>query len=74
VTEVPKLLGVREVADALGVSEDWLYERAARSEIPSYKIGGMRKFRLDEVLAWLEQQREGPAVDAATVTPIRRTA
>ena len=38
----------------------WWYRKAELGEIPSYKIGKYRRFKLSEVQAWLESHREGP--------------
>jgi len=61
-----ELVSAKELAKLLGVKEDWLYEKAAAGEIPSFKFGGHRRFRVSEVEAWLEQTRE-----RAKVRPLR---
>ena len=38
------MLTAREVAELLGVHENWVYDQAANGELPSYKIGGTRRF------------------------------
>jgi excisionase family DNA binding protein len=50
-----------EVARRLGVSVDWVYERAKSGDLPSFKLpGGFRRFRWPEVVATLEERfREG---------------
>jgi len=58
----PQYLSAQEVAAYLGVSTDWVYEHAAAGELPSYKFGGHRRFRRDELDAWAEAQRQGPAL------------
>jgi excisionase family DNA binding protein len=45
-------ISVDDLARILGVSTDWVYERAASGELPSYKFGGHRRFRLSEVEEW----------------------
>jgi excisionase family DNA binding protein len=45
-------IGVDDLAHALRVSTDWVYERAASGELPSYKFGGHRRFRISEVEEW----------------------
>jgi excisionase family DNA binding protein len=45
-------IGVHDLAHVLGVSTDWVYERAASGELPSYKFGGHRRFRISEVEEW----------------------
>lgn len=41
-----------ELAELLDVSTDWVYEKAASGELPSYLFGGHRRFRLSEVEGW----------------------
>lgn len=45
-------IGADDLAVALGVSTDWVYEKAASGELPSYKFGGHRRFRVSEVEDW----------------------
>jgi excisionase family DNA binding protein len=47
------MLTAREVADYLGLRENWVYDHAMTGELPSYKIGGSRRFRRSEVERWL---------------------
>ena len=59
---VEPMMTARQVADVLGVHENWVYDQAARGELPSYKIGGARRFRAHELEAWLDATpRSGPA-------------
>lgn len=56
---VERLLDVHQLAKHLGVSPKFVYERSgprSRNPIPSYKLGKFRRFRLDEVEAWLADQ------------------
>lgn len=52
-------IGVDDLALALGVSTDWVYEKAAAGELPSYKFGGHRRFRVSEVEAWASEHASG---------------
>ncbi len=52
------MLTAREVADFLGVHENWVYDRAASGELPSYKIGATRRFRQAELEDWLSTRRQ----------------
>ena len=47
------MMTVRQVAELLGVHENWVYDQAASGELPSYKIGGTRRF----------DPRRGPRLD-----------
>jgi len=44
------LMTAAQLAAALQVNEKDLYRKALRGEIPSYKFGKCRRFRLSEVL------------------------
>ena len=48
----------RQVAELLGVHENWVYDQAARGVLPSYKIGGARRFDRDEVRRWIAEHRQ----------------
>lgn len=49
---------VRQVAELLGVHENWVYDQAASGGLPSYKIGGTRRFDPDELRGWIAEHRE----------------
>ena len=55
------LLNVRELAESLNVPVSWIYSRTrlkGPEAIPSLRIGKYHRFRLDDVLNWLEKQNE----------------
>ena len=52
------MMTVRQVAELLGVHENWVYDQAASGELPSYKIGGTRRFNPEELRAWIAEHRE----------------
>ena len=52
------MMTVRQVAELLGVHENWVYDQAASGELPSYKIGGTRRFDPDELRGWIAEHRE----------------
>jgi excisionase family DNA binding protein len=52
------MMTVREVAELLGVHENWVYDQAASGELPSYKLGGTRRFDPDELRGWIAEHRE----------------
>jgi len=66
-----RMLTAREIADTLGVHENWVYDRAATGELPSYKFGGNRRFRPSEVEAWIDAALR-PASPARTASTARR--
>jgi excisionase family DNA binding protein len=52
------MMTARQVAELLGVHENWVYDQAASGELPSYKIGGTRRFDADELRGWIAKHRE----------------
>ena len=61
------MMTVRQVAELLGVHENWVYDQAASGELPSYKLGGTRRFDPDELRGWIAEHR-----DAERKQPERR--
>ena len=55
-------VGVDDLANVLGVSTDWVYEKAAAGDLPSYKFGGHRRFRVSEIESWASHCANGQAV------------
>jgi excisionase family DNA binding protein len=47
------------------IPRSWFYSAAEAGRIPSYKVGRYRLFRLSEVEAWIQAQRQGPVVKAS---------
>jgi excisionase family DNA binding protein len=64
------LLTARQVAELLGVHENWVYDQAASGTMPSYKLGGTRRFDPNELQAWIKQHRE----NSPSATTARRDA
>jgi excisionase family DNA binding protein len=56
-------VGVKEIADLLGLPKSWIYDRVRTERIPFYKIGKYVKFDPQEVKVWLKSQRKGPHLD-----------
>lgn len=48
---------VETLAEYLGVSKQWIYERVRRKEIPFIKVGKFPRFREAEIETWLDSQR-----------------
>ncbi len=56
------LLSVEDVAELLKVPVSWVYERTRKrglERIPGFRLGKYWRFRIEDVLGWLEQQRSG---------------
>ena len=63
--EPDSLLTVEDVADWLKLPVTWVYERTRRrgaGRLPGFRLGKYWRFRREEILAWLEQQRSGGSV------------
>ena len=56
-------ISVDDLALILCVSTDWVYEKAASGELPSYKFGGHRRFRVSEVEDWASNCASGKRGD-----------
>jgi excisionase family DNA binding protein len=54
-----RLMDAREVAAFLGVSRQQVYLLAERGELPSFKIGFLRRFSTQALREWLERHAEG---------------
>jgi excisionase family DNA binding protein len=65
-------VGVDDLAHVLGVSADWVYEKAAAGELPSYKFGGHRRFRISEVEDWDSRRVHGKMTRVGTEETTRR--
>lgn len=72
-----RYLTIGEVADLMSVPKSFIYRRTCRGHadpIPSFRLGGHLRFRLDEIEAWIAAHRvehdEPPRIDSA----VRRSA
>lgn len=54
----PKLIGLNELAEILGIPPSWIYSRSRTDSIPMIRVGKYIKFDLDEVMAWLKKKNE----------------
>jgi excisionase family DNA binding protein len=58
------LITAADLAEALGVSIDWVLKRWQEGVLPGFRLtygrGRGVRFRLSEIDAWLETRREGP--------------
>lgn len=55
-------MSLPEVARYLRMKERTIYVWAHDGKIPGFKLGSSWRFRREEIEAWLETQRSGPAV------------
>ena len=63
------MMSARQVAELLGVHENWVYDQAASGELPSYKLGGTRRFDPDELRGWIAEHRQPSRATAQGVVP-----
>jgi excisionase family DNA binding protein len=52
------MMTARQVAELLGVHENWVYDQAVGGNLPSYKIGGARRFDAGELRRWISEHRD----------------
>lgn len=57
-----------DVAGFLRVSRSWVYLHAEAGDLPSVRIGGLRRFMPDQIRAYAR----GEVAPAAVVVPLRR--
>lgn len=50
------LVGTSVVAQLVGHTEQWVQAQAKTGFLPAYRLGGHLRFRLSEVLAWIDVQ------------------
>ena len=47
---------VAAVAELVGRTEQWVQAQAKVGAVPSYRLGGHLRFRMSEVVAWIDAQ------------------
>jgi excisionase family DNA binding protein len=57
-TQAEPLATTAEVAVFLKKPESWVYDNAARLDLPRFKVGNHYRYRLSEVEQWVEQRRK----------------
>jgi hypothetical protein len=48
------LMDVKTAAAYIGMSDDWLYDQAAKKKVPYFLLGKRKFFRAPDLDAWLE--------------------
>ncbi len=61
------LLGVKELAQYIGVSVQWVYERVQLKEIPYIKAGKLLRFRKSDIDTWLDGLKIPPMSPLSSV-------
>ena len=54
-----RLLTAREVAQLLSVPESWVREATRQNTLPHLRLGRYRRYLKADILAWLEDQKQG---------------
>lgn len=55
-----RLLTAQEVADLLAVPLSWVREATRGERIPYVALGRYRRYKRDQIEAWLAHQQAGP--------------
>jgi len=50
------ILNIREVAEYLKIKEKTAYKLALEGKIPGFKVGGVWRFRMEEIKRWIAAQ------------------
>jgi len=61
------LLGVKELAQYIGVSVQWVYERVQLKEIPYIKVGKHLRFCKSDIDTWLDSLKVPPMSPLSSV-------
>ena len=51
------ILTLKEVAEYLKLAEKTAYRLAAEGKLPGFKVGGSWRFKREDVLLWIEEQK-----------------
>ncbi len=51
------ILTLKEVAVYLKLAEKTAYRLAAEGKLPGFKVGGSWRFKREDVLQWIEEQK-----------------
>jgi predicted DNA-binding transcriptional regulator AlpA len=53
------MVDVKRLEEVYGNPRSWWYDKAEKGEVPSFKVGKYRRFRLSEIETWLATKRHG---------------
>lgn len=53
-----KIMGIKECAEYLGVSERTIYRWVWKEGLPTYKTVGLLKFKINEIDKWLLERKK----------------
>lgn len=52
-----EIMTLKEVADYLKLAEKTAYRLAAEGKLPGFKVGGSWRFKREDILNWIEEQK-----------------
>jgi excisionase family DNA binding protein len=52
------ILTIREIAEYLKIKTKTAYNLASGGKLPGFKVGGVWRFRKDEIARWIEAQEK----------------
>lgn len=52
-----RLIGIKEIAEYLGVTVNTMYAWVHCQQIPFYKVGRLVKFKKQDIDRWLEERK-----------------
>ena len=53
-----EILTLKNVADYLKLAEKTAYRLAAEGKLPGFKVGGSWRFKREDILNWIEEQKQ----------------
>jgi len=57
-TMTDQILTLKEVASYLKLTEKTAYRLAAEKKLPGFKVGGSWRFKMSDLQAWIEAQKD----------------
>ncbi len=57
-TMTEQIMTLKEVAAYLKLTEKTAYRLSAEKKLPGFKVGGSWRFKLSDLEAWIEQQKD----------------
>jgi hypothetical protein len=55
------LLDAKQAGELLNVPATWVEAEARKGSLPSVHLGAYRRYEVEQLQAWYERHREGPA-------------
>jgi excisionase family DNA binding protein len=56
-----EILTIQEVATYLKLNEKTAYRLSSEGKLPGFKVGGSWRFKRDDILKWIEEQKNKEA-------------